>query len=329
MNASAEAKARWLFTGCLLLAVAAAGAWWLFGSWGYSTYELRSRDAVSGLIPGAPVEFHGVEVGQVRTVQLLEPRLVRVLIAVRREVPVSTATVATITGRGLATRGFTGYVYVSLEDGDTAARPLAAPDGSPYPLLASAPGRQVNLDTSISELNQSVQSVNALLQGTLDPRTVASLQHSLSNLEQVTRTLSANNEKLAAIITNTEHASQQVRPLLQASGDAARTLQAQVLPQAHATLRRLDALSVEMDAHVGTILRNTEQASTRIEPLLEAGNEAVRSLQTQILPQAQRTLVRLDHLSTAMDEAATRVRRNPALVLRGSRPAEPGPGEAE
>jgi phospholipid/cholesterol/gamma-HCH transport system substrate-binding protein len=329
MNSSAEAKARWLFTGCLLLAVAGAGAWWLFGSWGYSTYELRTRDAVSGLIPGAPVEFHGVEVGQVRTVQLLEPRLVRVRIAVRREVPVSTATVATITGRGLATRGFTGYVYVSLEEGDATGLPLAAPDGSPYPLLASAPARQVNLDTSISELNQSVQSVNALLQGTLDPRTVASLQQSLTNLEQVTRTLSANNEKLVAIIANTERASQQVQPLLQASNGAARTLQAQVLPQAHATLRRLDALSVEMDAHVGTILRNTEQASTRIEPLLESGNEAVRSLQTQILPQAQRTLARLDHLSTSMDEAATRVRRNPALVLRGSRPAEPGPGEAQ
>lgn len=329
MDASAQAKARWLFMVVLLLVAAGAGAWWLLAAARYGTYEIRTGEAVSGLIPGAPVEFHGVEVGHVRTVQLLAPRLVRVLVDVRKGVPVSSATVATITGRGLATRGFTGYVYVSLEDGQAPARALKPAAGSDYPLLASAPARQVNLDTSVSELNRSVQEVNTLLQATLDARTVASLQQSLASVEQVSRALAANSGKLDAIIANAERASVQVPPLLQASRASARTLEEEVLPQAERVLLQLDGLAAETQARLAAILRNTEQASTQMEPLLQSGNETMRSLQTQVLPQAQRTLARLDHLSASLDETASRVRRNPALILRGSRPPPSGPGEDE
>ena len=328
MGASAESKARWLFAGFLLLAAAAAGGWWLADGARYATYEIRTRDPVSGLIPGAPVEFHGVEVGKVRAVELVDPRLVRVLLEVRRNAPVSAATVATITGRGLAARGFTGYVYVSLEDSGSSGQPLARAPDSPYPLLASAPARQVNLDTSISALNESVQSVSGLLQSALDPATLASLKQSLASLDQVTQTLAAHGDQLSRVIANAERASRQVQPMLQAGGEAARTLQAQVLPQAQDTLVRLDRLSTNLDGRLGAILQNTEQASLQLEPLLRASTATVQVLQTQVLPQTQRTLVRLDQVTTSLGDTAVRVRRDPSLLLRGASAVQPGPGEA-
>ncbi len=316
MNASAETKARWLFAGFVLLVALGVAGWLLLDTVRYRTYELRTHDAVSGLIAGAPVEFHGVEVGKVRSVELLQPRLVRVLVEVGRDVPVSSATIATITGRGLATRGFTGYVYVSLEDSGSAVQPLARDPESAYPLLASAPSRSVSLDTSVSALNDTVQSVNGLLQAALDPPTVAALKQSLASLEKVTRTLSANNDRLSTILVNAEHASQQVQPLLQSSNEAARTLQTQLLPRMQDSLVRIDRLAA-----------GTEQASMRIEPLLLSSQETVRVLQTQLLPEAQRTLSRLDQLSTSLGDTAGRVRRNPALLVRGGAPNPPGPGE--
>ena len=319
MNASAEAKARWLFTGFLLLVAAAAAAWYLFGAVRYGTYELRTRDSVSGLLPGAPVEFHGVEVGKVESVQLLEPRLVQVLVQVRREIPLTSATVATITGRGLATRGFTGYMYVSLEDSG-GGRPLAAAPGQTHAMLTTAPSRIVSLDTTMGELSQSVQAVNTLLQSTLDQQTVATLKQSLASLEKVTHTLADNNARMERILANAERASQQ--------------LQAGVLPQAQGTLARMDRLTAKvdglattMDAQVKTILRNTEQASARFEPLLQAGTDTFVTLQTQVLPEAQRTLVRMDQLTTALGDTAGRIQRNPSLLVRGSSPAPLGPGE--
>jgi phospholipid/cholesterol/gamma-HCH transport system substrate-binding protein len=328
MNASAEAKARWLFAGLLLLLAVGFAAWLLAGTVRYRTYEIRSGDVVSGLIPGAPVEFHGVEVGKVKDVQLLGPRLVRVLLQVGRDVPVTSATVATITGRGLATRGFTGYVYVSLEDGTAPGAPLANATGSPYPLLASAPSRQVSLDTSIKEINDSVQSLNGRVQAALDDRTVASLKQSLASLEKVTSTLSANNARLEQIIANAERASGQLQPLLQSGNASAAMLRNEVLPQVQATVVRIDKLSATMETRMDGILRRTDQASTRLEPLLLSGEEMVRTLQTQVLPEAQRTLLRLDQLSTNLDETAGRVRRNPSLLVRGSAPLPAGPGES-
>lgn len=323
---SAETRARWLLLWALVAAAVAAAAWGLLAAGRHVTYEIRSREAVSGLIEGAPVEFHGVQVGHVRSVELLDARSVRVLVEVRRDAPVSSATVATITGRGLAPRGFTGYVYVSLEDRDGPRQALPAGAGG-YPRIASAPAQSASLDTSFEQLNQSVQAVTAQLRPLLDPQSVAALKRSIASLDEVSRTLADNNERLVHIVANAEAASRQVQPLLASSDAAMRTLRGQILPQAHAALADIETLSTSMHEQVGVILHNTEQASARIDPLLQSSNEAVRSVQLQLVPQAQHTLLRLDHLSDALEQTTDRIRRNPSLLLRAN-PGQPGPGEA-
>lgn len=327
MTTSAEARARTLFV-LFLVAVAAGVAGWLLWREGrFTTYEIRTGDAVSGLIEGSPVELHGVEVGKVHAVELENARRVRVLLDVRKDLTLSSSTIATITGRGLATRGFTGYVYVSLEDSGAPGRPLSrGPDG--YPQIATAPSQLESLDTSFSELNRNVQTVSALLQSALDPRTMASMKQSLAGLEQVSRTLAANNDRIVQILANAERTSAQMQPLVQSSSEAVQALRTQVLPQARETLRQLDGLSAAMNGRMDTILQNTEQASTRVGPLLQSSNDAVRSLQMQILPEAQRTLTRLDHLSTSLGQSADRIQRNPSLLLRGTVATPVGPGEA-
>jgi phospholipid/cholesterol/gamma-HCH transport system substrate-binding protein len=296
-----EARAKLVFATVLVAIAAAIGGWYLLSASGFVRYEIRSREPVSGLIAGAPVEFHGVEVGQVKEVRLSDPRNVRVLVDVRADAPVSSATIATITGRGLASRGFTGYVYVNLEDRGAAGEPLAAAPGDPYPVIAVAPAQSVSLDTSITQLNQSVQLVTALLQSALDAQTLASIKESLTAMQQVTRMLAANDEKLGAIIANAERASAQLPLLLQSSRATVQTLQTQVLPEAQATVSQLNQLTAN-------------------------ANEAVRYLQTQTLPQAQRTVMRLDDLTATLNDTATRLRRNPSILLRGDA-APPGPGE--
>lgn len=311
MKTSVDSRA-WLLFVLVLLAAAAGAAWFLFSPAGHVRYELHTREPVSGLIAGAPVEFHGVEVGRVHEVRLLDPRSVRILVDVRRDAPVSTATVATITGRGLATRGFTGYVYVNLEDQGAAGQPLAAAEGQ-APRIAVAPGQSNSLDTAISQMGRDVQAATALLQGALDRDTLAALKQTAASLEQVTRTLAANNARLGTTLANAERASVQLQPLLDAHVAALRTVRTQVLPQAQGALGELNALAA--------------RTGTQIDPLLQASTDTMRSLQTQVLPQAYRALDRLDHLSMSMDETASLVRRNPAVLLRGSAGGALGPGE--
>ena len=141
MKMDIDMKARLLFIAFLLILAAGALIWYFLAATHYATYQIYTKDSVSGLIVDAPIEFHGVEVGKVKSVKLIEPQLVGIVLNVEKDAPVSSATVATIISRGVAARGFTGYVYVSLEDAGTVASPLAAQPGEPYPVIPTAPAK--------------------------------------------------------------------------------------------------------------------------------------------------------------------------------------------
>ena len=205
-----DRRARWLFGGVLVLGALVAAGWYLFWSTRYITYELVTHDPVSGLIVDSPVEFHGVDVGKVKRVELADPRTIRILAAIRDDAPVSRATVATITSRGLATRGFTGYVTIELEDRGAATGPIVAAGG--YPVIPTAPSQVVNLDMAIAQVNGNVQQLSDLIRGVLDPKTVASLKESTDGLQKVTK-----------------------------------VLQTQVLPEAYKTMSKLDDVSSSLN----------------------------------------------------------------------------------
>jgi phospholipid/cholesterol/gamma-HCH transport system substrate-binding protein len=248
----------------MLLVGAAAGlAWYLFSSTRYETFEIRTADPVSGLIADSPVEFHGVEIGKVQEVRLVGPRSVSVLLSLRRNAPVTRATVATITARGLATRGFTGYVYVALEDNGVDQRPLAPLPGESYPLIPTAPSRSVSLDTSISEVKQDVQQLTDLLHSVLDQNTVASLKRSLDDLQKVAEVLANNSQRLDIMISsaertsrNAERLSRDVKPLLDSSQQVVKALQDQILPETSDVVGRVSELSNSLKEISAEIERN-------------------------------------------------------------------------
>lgn len=273
MKLGPEALARLAFAALAAAGIAAAVGWRWMAAGRDAAYEVRTPDAVSGLVVDAPVEFHGVEVGKVTRIELAGRRLVRIVLSVRRDVPVTRGTVATVSARGLAARGFTGYVVVELEDAGTDPRPPAAEPGDALPRLRSAPSTSANVDTAISQVNENVRALTALLQSALDPATVAALDQSIDNLRTVSATLAANGERLDSII------------------------------------------------------RKVDRASGQVAPLLASGRDTVRTVEGRLVPAAEHALDRLDRLSGTLDDAATRVDRDPAVLLRGRGRRPLGPGE--
>jgi phospholipid/cholesterol/gamma-HCH transport system substrate-binding protein len=290
-------KATFAFVAFLLVLTIAAALWYFLSGNQYSTYLIYTPDSVSGLIADAPVELHGVEVGKVKSVALVNSRSVRIVLSIDKTAPVTSASVATITSRGLATRGFTGYVLIALEDVGDDTRPLTVRPGEPYPIIPTAPSKVVTLDTTIGQVNENFQEVTELLKSLLDKRTVASLKQSANSLQQVSTALAANTSKLNAIVANTERASRRFEPLLQSGNDTVKVLQTQTLPEAHA--------------------------------LLESSDDAVRALQTQVLPEANKALFNLDNLAGSFPDLASKINRDPSIVIRGSAPRALGPGEGK
>lgn len=321
MTLSAAAVARIAFVALLAAGGAAYWAWTRLDDGRFDTYRVRTHDAVSGLIPDAPVELHGVEVGAVESVALVDARTVDVRLRLRRGTPVSQGTVATITSRGLATRGFTGYVYVALEDDGSDARPLAAAASraaaAAAPLIRAAPARTVSLDTTISRVDENVRQLSALLQGLLDARTVASLKASAEHLQGVSRTLAANSARLDTILANTERATA--------------VLDARTIRAVRQSVAHLEALSATLAANhqrLATIMVNAEQASGQLRPLLQSSQDALAALQHDVIPGAHDALAGLESLSSTLKETTLRIERDPAFLLQGRARPAPGPGEA-
>jgi phospholipid/cholesterol/gamma-HCH transport system substrate-binding protein len=297
-------KARLTFVAFLFILIIAGAIWYFFSENRYAIYQLYTEDSVSGLIADAPIEFHGVDVGKVKSIKLITPHSVSILLRIDKAAPVTSASVATITSRGLATRGFTGYVYISLEDVGIDSRPLATPPGAPYPIIPTAPSKVMTLDTTITQVKDHVQVVTELLQSMLDKKTILSLKQSADNLQQVTKVLAHNTKKLDSIVANTERASDRFEPLLASSQDSVKAFQTQTLPDAR-------------------------QALTDLDNLLQSGHDAVEALQTQMFPDALRALSNLDDLSTTFMGVASKINRDPSILIRGSTPPPLGPGETQ
>jgi len=300
----ANTIARLMFATVLLISTAAGAIWYVHSVGRYATYQIYTEDPVSGLAIDAPVEFHGVDVGKVKTIGLVSPHSVSIVLSIDKNAPLTSASVATITSRGLATRGYTGYVYISLDDVGIDSQPLTTRPGELYPIIPTAASKVLTLDTSINQMKENVQIITDLLQSLLDRKTIVSLQQTVDHLQQFSNVLAANSEKLNTIVASTERASHRFEPLLKSTEDAAAQLQTKILPEAH-------------------------EALTNLKPLLESSHDTVSALQTQILPQASRALINLDKLSTTLTGVATKINRDPSILIRGTVPPPPGPGESK
>jgi phospholipid/cholesterol/gamma-HCH transport system substrate-binding protein len=333
MKNNINVKARLTFVALLLGSIVAAAIWYLFSVNQYTTYQIYTEDSVSGLIADAPIEFHGVDVGKVKSIKLVNAHSVSIVLRIDKTAPVTSTSVATITSRGLATRGFTGYVYISLEDKGTDSRPLTTPPGAPYPIIPTGPSQAMTLDTTIYQASENVQVISELLQSILDKKTIESLKQSADNMQRVTKVLAENTNKLNSIVANTERASHRLGPLLESSRETVRVLQTQILPEAHKALSNLEPLleaSHETVTALQTqILPETHRALIDLDPLVESSHDTVRALQTQILPEAHKALTDLDNLSTTLTGVANKINRDPSILIRGTTPPPPGPGEAK
>jgi phospholipid/cholesterol/gamma-HCH transport system substrate-binding protein len=123
-------------------------------------------------------------------------------------------------------------------------------------------------------------------------------------LQQFTKVLAANTEKLNSIVANTERASHRFEPLLKSADDTVSDLQTKIVPELN-------------------------EALTDLIPLLNSSQNTVSALQTQVLPEARKALLSLENLTTTLTDVATKINRDPSILIRGATPPPPGPGESK
>lgn len=318
MATDVHRTARLIFTATLCAVGFAIGLWYLWSSGQHTTYRIETHDPVSGLIADSPVELYGVEVGKVTQIELTDPRTVGILLSIAKDAPVSKATVATITARGLAARGFTGYVYVALENTGASLGPLTIQPGQRYPVIPTAPSRTDNLDTTVADATSEVRVLTRLLQSLLDEKTIASMKQSDDGLQQVMATLVANDKRLRSLLANTESDSRAIGLLLDEKTITSLKRSVDGLQEVVATL-------TANNERLGSLIVNAERDSRDAKPLLDTSNATLSELR-RVLPRFDQAIANLDGVAHSLNGLANRITRDPSTVIRGTT-TPPGPGE--
>lgn len=265
-------------------------------------YEIEYRDiSVSGLEAGAPVKYHGVQVGRVADLQVKDPVTVAVRIEVRHDTPVQRDTEAV-----LAHMGITGQKFVELVGGTTGAGPLA-PGGT-------IPAGQSMFDTlsgQADEILNKTQSVLDNLNRLLNPETTAATQRLLIALagvaEQTEGLLADNRGNLTSSMARFDT----------------------VLANLAVATARMDSAMAQVSVVASRFRTETDSmqlAATMADfrKLLHNSNEMVTHgdlLLVQARGDVLRSLVSMEEALDNLREATDIIRENPSVLIRGRQSA--------
>ena len=148
----------------------------------YQEYDVLFHESVSGLSVGGLVQYHGIQIGEVRKLRLdpEDPREVRVRVRVTASTPIKTDTKAQLSYTGL-----TGVAVVELFGGTPAAKLLREAGTQPVPEIDSVPSTLSQLMSGGSGAMHSAQEVMARVGEVLSDENIGRVSTLLDNLATV------------------------------------------------------------------------------------------------------------------------------------------------
>lgn len=289
-----EAKTNYTIVGIIVLLLTAGvllAILWLsagFNSKSYSYYTVYLREAASGLNGDSPVKFNGVQVGNVSAIKLNknDPRQVEITLSIEEGTPITTSTSAT-----LISQGITGVTYVGLSAASDDLTPLEKMPGEPYPVIPAKPSLFNQLDAVLKEASDSINSASKEVKRIFTEENAKYVRLTLSNMErfsevmannsssidsalksadvflanasliskdfpQIVKDLRAGINNFNALSIDLSHAGKSVTNTMGSGNNTLNKLSEQTIPQANLLLRKLNAISANIELLSNTMRQN-------------------------------------------------------------------------
>ncbi len=174
-------------------------------------YDIIFTEAVTGLSTGSPVQYNGIQVGQVSQLKLdpRDPRKVLARIQVAADTPIKDDTRAKL---GLL--GLTGVAFVQLTGGAPDSAPLMPTPENPVPVIKSESSALTKLLASGSDVVTNLNGILDRLGGIVSQQNVDRISSTLENIDRTTTALAAEREDLRQLIQQASEASVQLNKTL-------------------------------------------------------------------------------------------------------------------
>lgn len=282
----------------------------------YAQYKTYLKFA-GGLEPGAPVRFGGLKVGRVKTLRVAshDPSLIEIELAVRRDVPVRSDSVAAIAQLGLL-----GENYIEIQPGRSSAR---IPAGGTIPAA------------EIQDLNALLRRMNAVME-LAEPlltdlrqnlnKVSADLEKVIANVNQLTG--EGNQAHLAGVLRQTDEMLAANRPRIDSTAANLQTASAKfdpLLTDLRNTTARIEKLTSSLNGVVDENRGQLQQSIAQLSKTLDTTHQLVQQLDHIAATNSGNLGEVLDNLratSENLKEFSETVAQHPFLLLRGAPKAD-------
>jgi len=279
------------------------------------TYELSTRDAVSGLQPQAMVRYRGIAVGKVTAIDF-DPKTkgnVRVRLSIDERVPLTQSSFAT-----LSYQGVTGLAFIAIDDKGESQVSLVPDEANP-PRLPLKPSVLAQLQDRGEAIINQVEEVTKRANTVLGDANQKRIADALENIAQA----AASANQLTKQIDNTvktglNPALQALPPLIDRTRDTMGSVKtaagdiSRVANNLNTTASRLNAPDGPID---------------RLGDGTKALSQAVDSFNTATLPRLNRVADDTASAVRRLGRAADGINDNPQSLLFGNGGTVAGPGE--
>lgn len=303
-----ETRANQVWVGMVtlaLLAMAAGFALWLahLSRNDRKVYDIYFRQSVDGLAKGTGVSYSGVPAGQIVAIELAhdDPSLVRVRVAINRDVPILQGTTATIQG------SFTGVSNIQLAGGVAGSSSITGrgPDGAPV-----IPTRKSGLGELLSNaplLMERIANLTDRLSNLMSDKNQRAISGILANTERLTGNLADTSPQLTQALADLDQTLVQARDTLAEFQRVAGTVNGQ-----------LDANGNSLAHQLADTLKSAQAAADALKATANQADPAVHRITNDTLPQAEAAIRDLRATSRALRDLTEKIDNQGAAAAIGA-----------
>lgn len=175
-------------------------------------YDIYFSGSVSGLKEGSAVNFRGVPIGGVKSIEIDEENTdqIKVHVLIDAQVAIRKTMVAS-----LEMQGITGGAYVQINGGNQADPLLNQEVGNDYPVIPSRPSLLEEVTGSVPQLINKVSAITDTLGRWFAEDNRRSFSEILSNIQSITESFDPNNKEGHELMVSLHNAADNLNKTLQ------------------------------------------------------------------------------------------------------------------